>query len=57
MTICGWDDEKAISIQCDSFREAIQGGLIENSYEHPSIYLIGQYWLPLEFCPWCGNQI
>ena len=42
---------------CTSFQEALDMKLIERSIHHPTMFIIGQYWLPFEYCPWCGNQI
>lgn len=56
-TTCDFDDIYETYMACDNFIEAIEKGLIESNKDHPNIYTIGKYWLPLEFCPWCGNQV
>lgn len=42
---------------CDEMKEALKEELIQKYFHKQDCFTIGQYWLPLEFCPWCGNQI
>lgn len=42
---------------CDSMLQALSNKVIEPHRTYKQHLVIDKSWLPLNYCPWCGQQI